>query len=165
MIALLGPPPPQFLERSANRVPGEHYRFWTSDGAWKPDLYDIPTISLETRCKALEGEDRELFLRFIRRTLRWLPEDRPTARELATDAFLMQPLSDSRPSHFRKVTFSAVADFSDIHVALEALRRKYPHARPPMRPGEADEDDEEGWVEKDQSVLQRPTCGDRIRGT
>ena len=50
----------------------------------------IPDQSLETRERWLSGKDHDLFLRFIRRILRWIPEERPTAEDLAHDDFLMQ---------------------------------------------------------------------------
>lgn len=42
------------------------------------------------------GEDKQLFLRLLRRIFRWLPDDRPTAEELAYDDFLMQPILAAR---------------------------------------------------------------------
>lgn len=42
------------------------------------------------------GEDKQLFLKFLRGIFRWLPEDRPTAEELAYDDFLMQPMLAAR---------------------------------------------------------------------
>jgi hypothetical protein len=39
-----------------------------------------------------DSEDKELFLNFFRRILPWIPDERPTAEELAYDDFLMQPL-------------------------------------------------------------------------
>jgi serine/threonine protein kinase len=42
----------------------------------------IPKISLEERVSVLEGEEKELFLDFIRSMLRWRPEDRKSATEL-----------------------------------------------------------------------------------
>jgi serine/threonine protein kinase len=39
-------------------------------------------MSLEERISVLEGEEKELFLDFIRSMLRWRPEDRKSAAEL-----------------------------------------------------------------------------------
>ncbi|KZF22425.1 kinase domain protein [Xylona heveae TC161] len=63
MVSLLGPPP---LE---NLVP-------------------IPDQSLEGRESQLEGGEKGIFLQFIRKVLRWLPEERPTALELLSDEWL-----------------------------------------------------------------------------
>ncbi|PGH15876.1 hypothetical protein AJ80_05407 [Polytolypa hystricis UAMH7299] len=54
LVALLGPPPPEFRERS-------HLKSIAAD---------------------IKGEDKEGFLRWLRAALQWLPEDRPTATEL-----------------------------------------------------------------------------------
>lgn len=51
---------------------------------WK-GLAEIPDQSLESRESRLESEDKMLFLQFLRKTLRWLPEERPTAEELFSD--------------------------------------------------------------------------------
>ena len=43
---------------------------------------------LESTITVLSGEDKRLFLRFVGRMLRWLPEDRATAQELLEDPWL-----------------------------------------------------------------------------
>jgi hypothetical protein len=49
----------------------------------------IPTdVRLEDTILSLEGEDKLLFLDFVRRMLQWLPEDRTTAKELIDDIWL-----------------------------------------------------------------------------
>jgi hypothetical protein len=58
-------------------------------GKWKGSI-PIPDQAFEDRVTKLEGEDKELLLGFVRRVLYWLPEQRPTAEELAYDDFLMQ---------------------------------------------------------------------------
>lgn len=63
-------------------------------GNWKGSI-PIPEQSLEMREIQLSGEDKELFVSFLRRILRWLPEERPTAEELAYDEFLMQAVWNS----------------------------------------------------------------------
>ena len=57
-------------------------------GNWD-NLIDIPAnLSLEDSEKNLEGRNKELFLQFIRSMLRWVPEERKTARELLEDPWL-----------------------------------------------------------------------------
>lgn len=58
-------------------------------GNWKGSI-PIPDQTLESREEQLAGHDRTLFLTFMRKALRWVPEDRPTAAELAPDEYLMQ---------------------------------------------------------------------------
>ena len=49
----------------------------------------IPTETrLEDSVLSLEGEDKRLFLDFIKQMLQWLPEDRKTAKELLEDPWL-----------------------------------------------------------------------------
>jgi serine/threonine-protein kinase SRPK3 len=59
-------------------------------GNWKGAI-PIPFQSFETRERLLNDDDQALFLRLVRRTLRWIPEERPVAEDLAFDDFLMQP--------------------------------------------------------------------------
>ena len=58
-------------------------------GIWKGSV-PIPEQSFEDRITQLEGEDKELLLVLMRRVLCWLPEERPTAVDIANDEFLMQ---------------------------------------------------------------------------
>jgi serine/threonine-protein kinase SRPK3 len=46
--------------------------------------------SLEQRLTVLEGEDMELFLRFMRKMLQWEPEKRSSAAELAKDEWILK---------------------------------------------------------------------------
>lgn len=49
----------------------------------------IPTdASLEGSVRSLDGEEKKMFLKFARKVLQWLPEDRKTARELLDDPWL-----------------------------------------------------------------------------
>ncbi|PYI07584.1 kinase domain protein, partial [Aspergillus sclerotiicarbonarius CBS 121057] len=83
MISLLGPPPVEFLRRSEASL-----RFWDADGMWK-GCVEIPEQSLETRESRLQGNDEKiLFLRFLRKALSWVPEERPAAKELLMDEWL-----------------------------------------------------------------------------
>lgn len=53
----------------------------------------MPDITLEKLATNVDGEDKQGFLRFIRRILRWLPEERPTAEELFFDPWLIEGLA------------------------------------------------------------------------
>ncbi|POS74234.1 protein kinase [Diaporthe helianthi] len=84
MVSLMGNPPPEFLQRSETCA-----RFFDDMGNWIGSV-QIPDQSFEHRITQVEGEDKELLLNFVRSVLCWLPEQRPTAEELAYDDFLMQ---------------------------------------------------------------------------
>ncbi|PYH89999.1 U4/U6 small nuclear ribonucleo protein PRP4 [Aspergillus ellipticus CBS 707.79] len=86
MVALLGPPPAAFRERSKLASV-----FWDEHGNWK-DLAPIPDISLESRAADITGKDKEGFLRWLRAALQWNAEDRPSAVELLFDEWLMEGL-------------------------------------------------------------------------
>lgn len=45
-------------------------------------------VTLEDTVLALKGEDKQLFLDFIRKMLHWLPEHRQTAKELLEHPWL-----------------------------------------------------------------------------
>jgi len=45
---------------------------------------------LEDTVLSLEGDDKHLFLDFIKNMLQWLPEDRRTAKELLEDPWLQE---------------------------------------------------------------------------
>ncbi|PYI29996.1 kinase-like protein [Aspergillus indologenus CBS 114.80] len=82
MVSLLGPPPVEFLRRSKQSL-----KFWDEEGNWK-NVESVPQQSLESRESRLEGDSQRLFLEFLRKTLCWLPEERPTAEQLLTDQWL-----------------------------------------------------------------------------
>ncbi|XRM49185.1 hypothetical protein ABZX51_012064 [Aspergillus tubingensis] len=86
LVALLGCPPPEFRERShLSSV------LWDKSGTWK-GLAPVPDITLESLAIDIRGEDKDGFLRWIRRALQWNPFDRPTALELLYDEWLMKGL-------------------------------------------------------------------------
>ncbi|PTU17531.1 hypothetical protein P175DRAFT_0504826 [Aspergillus ochraceoroseus IBT 24754] len=82
MVSLLGPPPVEFLRRSKQSL-----KFWDKEGNWK-NMESIPQQSLQSRESRLEGNSQRLFLKFLRKTLCWLPEERPTAEQLLLDQWL-----------------------------------------------------------------------------
>ncbi|KAK6365862.1 hypothetical protein LTR64_008698 [Lithohypha guttulata] len=84
MISLFGPPPKQLLLRG-----GSATSYFTSDGnPVNRETQEARGTGLESTITTLFGEDKELFLDFVTRMLQWLPENRPTARELLKDPWL-----------------------------------------------------------------------------
>ncbi|DAA74419.1 TPA_exp: putative Protein kinase [Trichophyton benhamiae CBS 112371] len=82
MIAALGPPPAEFLAKNPER----RADFWGEKGEWL-ELAPIPEgRTLEFVENRLENNEK--FLKFIRRALTWMPEERPTAKELMQDPWL-----------------------------------------------------------------------------
>ncbi|KAE8345091.1 hypothetical protein BDV24DRAFT_171035 [Aspergillus arachidicola] len=86
LVAFLGPPPPEFRQRSQLSSV-----FWDNAGKWK-GLAPIPDKTLEDLATNIKGEDKEGFLRWLQRALRWNPDDRPTALELLYDEWMMKGL-------------------------------------------------------------------------
>ena len=60
-------------------------------GNWK-GAAPVPEFSLEALEERLKGDEKEDFLRFLRRMLCWLPEERASAKELLFDPWLMRGL-------------------------------------------------------------------------
>lgn len=61
----------------------------TIPGEFKyPKLPPSEAITFSNRTPFLQGEDKRLFIEFASKMLRWLPEDRLTAKELYNDPWL-----------------------------------------------------------------------------
>ena len=83
IIDLLGPAPQHLINRGQRS--GEFF----SNGEFKtPQLLKRHT-PLEERETILKGEDREAFLRMMRKMLHWEPEKRGSALELAEDEWIV----------------------------------------------------------------------------
>lgn len=89
MVAIMGPPPLDFLRRSNKSM-----LFWDDQGAWKGEV-PIPDIRLETAEKRLAGDEKKLFLDFLRKILQWKPEDRQDIRTVFMDEWLLADLIES----------------------------------------------------------------------
>ncbi|RAL12337.1 putative protein kinase [Aspergillus homomorphus CBS 101889] len=85
MVALLGPPPLAFLEKSPRSR-----EYWDAQGN-RIGAVNVPRASLEDSEEYLEGENKELFMQFVRKMLQWDPEARLSARELLMDPWLNKP--------------------------------------------------------------------------
>ncbi|KAK3382527.1 kinase-like protein [Lasiosphaeria ovina] len=78
MVALLGPPPKDFLQKSRACE-----KYWDKEGKWHHATVKVPTgRTMESLQSVLKGNDAVLFLNFIRKVLCWLPEQRPSAADL-----------------------------------------------------------------------------------
>ncbi|KAI5196597.1 hypothetical protein E4T39_07725 [Aureobasidium subglaciale] len=88
MIALLGQPPQALLARANLRS-----KFFSESGQWIADI-PIPELtpfeSRETTLFEGNAEDREAFLRLMRKMIQWEPEKRSTARDLAKDEWILK---------------------------------------------------------------------------
>uniref|UniRef100_A0A2D3V6D5 non-specific serine/threonine protein kinase n=1 Tax=Ramularia collo-cygni TaxID=112498 RepID=A0A2D3V6D5_9PEZI len=89
MTALLGPPPPSLLARANLRS-----EFFSDEGDFIADIPKLSPRPLEQRERFLDGEEcreeRECFLRFMRKMLQWEPEQRSSARELVEDEWILK---------------------------------------------------------------------------
>ncbi|KAJ1706752.1 srpk [Aspergillus flavus] len=82
MTSCLGSPPQEFRNRSP-----ECADYWDENGNWRGSV-SIHGQSLELREKQLDGEEKEQFLRLMRKMLAWPPEERPSAEELLYDEWI-----------------------------------------------------------------------------
>lgn len=55
---------------------------------------EIQDTSLEAEEENLEGEEKEKFLKFMRKMMQWRPEDRKSARSLIDDPWLVPEVID-----------------------------------------------------------------------
>jgi len=83
MIALLGPPPVEFLKRGAK---SSHY--FDNDGKFKYPDYIDKEISFDSSIQRLRGEEKELFLDMAQHMICWVPEERWTAKQLLEHPYL-----------------------------------------------------------------------------
>ncbi|PGH27362.1 CMGC/SRPK protein kinase [Polytolypa hystricis UAMH7299] len=108
MIALLGPPPKDLVDREReglkwNWEPPAHNDegklcstasefyggpFFDENGTFLHEHLIPRDLKLEDTVTTLDGEQKEQFLLFARKMLQWLPEDRKTAKELLEDPWL-----------------------------------------------------------------------------
>lgn len=104
MIRLLGPPPLQLLDRANKSVYSEFFSdqgtIFNSNGT--QDSNDFPSLgefrhqhllpseefTFSNLTPFLHGEDKQLFLQFVKKMLQWEPEQRSTAAELYNDPWL-----------------------------------------------------------------------------
>ncbi|KAL3474093.1 protein kinase [Aspergillus californicus] len=92
-IAYLGPPPLHMLRESP------HFStYFDEQGNWTLSEAPIPKTSLEDFVTVIPpGEEKDLFLKFIRRMLVWDPVERAVANEIIDDEWLTGPIEQRLP--------------------------------------------------------------------
>ncbi|KNZ77718.1 Dual specificity tyrosine-phosphorylation-regulated kinase mbk-2 [Termitomyces sp. J132] len=102
MVWLLGPPSREFL------MGGSPWsmKYFAPDG--KGSLREVET---SLKFWEGEGEDRDLFIRFMKKMLQWDPKDRQTARQLLEDEWLTNRLKRVR----RPITIRPPAQSRTTH--------------------------------------------------
>ncbi|KAI0003443.1 kinase-like domain-containing protein [Xylariaceae sp. FL0662B] len=91
MIALLGPPPQNLLARGKSS-----HRFFSAEGEYSAGITVPEPVSLKNIETSVEGQDKELFLRFMQKMLQWEPEKRSSAKELIEDDWVCEHTKISR---------------------------------------------------------------------
>ncbi|RMZ81013.1 hypothetical protein DV738_g2425, partial [Chaetothyriales sp. CBS 135597] len=104
MVRVLGPPPLELLHRGDNSS-----EYFDRDGRLLVDIDVSAPPSLDDSGQTLEEPNRRLYHDFIRRIVRWLPEERPSARELLDD-----PTDQTATTHTAMDLSTGVVPFTSI---------------------------------------------------
>ncbi|KEZ41179.1 hypothetical protein SAPIO_CDS7259 [Scedosporium apiospermum] len=83
ITSLLGKAPDDLL-RQGQRTS----MFYESDGKLKDPSLVSPGFSFEGTIDVIDGEEKRMFIEFVKRMLRWSPKERQTAKELLNDPWL-----------------------------------------------------------------------------
>ncbi|KAA8643356.1 putative protein kinase [Aspergillus tanneri] len=81
IIALLGPPPREILEK------GRRTSQFYNSGEFKGPKIGAE-FNFETSLSQIKGDDKRMFISFVKRMIKWRPEERSTPRELLEDPWL-----------------------------------------------------------------------------
>ncbi|PYI03624.1 kinase-like protein [Aspergillus sclerotiicarbonarius CBS 121057] len=83
--ALLGPPPKELLEKGTRTD-----LFYKSNGEFKNPSIITPssTFTFKNTICNLHHDDKQMFIDFVQRMIKWLPEERSTAKELLQHPWL-----------------------------------------------------------------------------
>jgi serine/threonine-protein kinase SRPK3 len=77
MIALMGPPPKELLERGSTSA-----TYFDEEGRFRHPKLIREGFSFESSITRFKGKDKELFIDFTKKMICWLPEERWTAKQL-----------------------------------------------------------------------------------
>ena len=82
--ALLGPPPEDLLDKGTRTD-----LFYEPDGQFEGTTIAPSDFNSESSIRNIDNdEDKRLFIEFVQRMIKWLPEERSTAKELLQDPWL-----------------------------------------------------------------------------
>ncbi|KAG2417845.1 hypothetical protein HFD88_000944 [Aspergillus terreus] len=87
--ALLGAPPKDLLDRGARTE-----RFFELDGTFKGPSVDPAIFNFDNVISKIDGEEKRMFIEFVKRMIKWRPEERSTAKELLQDPWLYTDFDD-----------------------------------------------------------------------
>jgi len=85
MIALLGPPPKALLERGSTTA-----TYFDERGEFRYPKLIPENFSFESSIGRMRGEEKKLFIDFAKKMIRWLPEERWTAKQLLEHPWLKE---------------------------------------------------------------------------
>jgi serine/threonine-protein kinase SRPK3 len=85
MIALMGPPPKELLDRGSTSA-----TYFDSDGQFRHPKLIREGFSFESSITRFKGEDKELFIDFTKKMICWLPGERWTAKQLLQHPWLKE---------------------------------------------------------------------------
>ena len=88
MIALLGPPPKELLERGDATA-----TYFDENGEYRKPEHINTDVTWESSITRMKGEEKEMFIDFAKKMICWLPEERWTAKQLLDHPFLTMPES------------------------------------------------------------------------
>jgi serine/threonine-protein kinase SRPK3 len=108
MIALLGPPPKELLDRGNATA-----TYFDEDGEFRKPEHVMRDLTWECSITRMRGEEKELFIDFAKKMICWLPEERWTAKQLLEHPFLTKAESEFQ--------FSRVESRADIHASLNLV--------------------------------------------
>jgi serine/threonine protein kinase len=83
MIALMGPPPKELLERGSTSA-----TYFDEEGQFRHPKLIREGFSFESSITRFKGKDKELFIDFAKKMICWLPEERWTAKQLLEHPWL-----------------------------------------------------------------------------
>lgn len=83
MIALMGPPPKELLERGSTSA-----TYFDEEGRFRHPKLIRQGFSFESSITRFKGKDKELFIDFAKKMICWLPEERWTAKQLLEHPWL-----------------------------------------------------------------------------
>ncbi|RAL12216.1 kinase-like protein [Aspergillus homomorphus CBS 101889] len=83
ITSLLGPAPKGFVDCGKRTS-----MFFTAAGTLKDEDLIPSNFSFESTLSKFDGEEKRMFINFVKRMIKWKPEERSTAKELSQDPWL-----------------------------------------------------------------------------